>query len=76
MNEYRDMKRVNKACCSVQANIMSLMNRDSILLIEDSLKKEQNNTAEKEKQMSTRKVTEEEQACLASICHAQALQQK
>lgn len=50
MNENRDMKRVNKACCSVQANIMSLMNRDSILLIEDSLKKEQNNTAEKEKQ--------------------------
>ena len=40
MGENCDMQKINKTCTSVQANIMSLMNRDSLLLIDKSLKKE------------------------------------
>ena len=39
MSENRDMRRINKACTSVQGNITTLMNRDSLLLIEKSLKR-------------------------------------
>lgn len=53
MEGNRDMKRINKACTSVQANIVSLMNRDSLLLMNESLKRMHSNNAtedEKEKQ--------------------------
>ena len=49
MEGNRDMKRINKACTSVQANIVSLMNRDSLLLMNENLKRMHSNATEDEK---------------------------
>ena len=40
----RDVNTVNKACTTVQANLYSLINKDSIELLENKLKRKSNET--------------------------------
>ena len=54
MSKNRDANCVNKACTSVHANIMSLMNRDSLVAIEKSLKRnhdDNNDNIEKQRKL-------------------------
>ena len=34
-----DFKRINRACTTVQANILSLINKDSLVTVRDNIKK-------------------------------------